>query len=118
MSLVTTNDPITSGCIDRLGVDFALFEHEQYVLDRGLDHAARYVPCVRGGTLVTFGDGGGEVFLRQLYRFYLGRDEIAADDPLLRTMFFNFANNDEQAIVRLLQTLGNAPAFSQRTEAP
>jgi len=27
-------------------------------------------------------------------------DEIAADDPLLRTMFFNFANNDEQAIVK------------------
>jgi hypothetical protein len=59
-----------------------------------------------------------QCFVRQLYRFYLGRDEIAADDPLLRTMFFNFANNDEQAIVKLLQTLGNAPAFSQRTETP
>jgi hypothetical protein len=53
-----------------------------------------------------------------MVRFYVGRDELAADDPVLRKMFFDFANNDEQAIVKLLQTLGNAPAFSQRTEAP
>jgi hypothetical protein len=59
-----------------------------------------------------------QCFVRQMFRFYMGRDELAADDPLLRTMFFDFANNDEQAIVRLLQALGNAPAFSQRTEAP
>jgi len=59
-----------------------------------------------------------QCFARQLFRFYLGRDEIATDDPLLRQMFFDFANNDEQAIVKLLQTLGGAPALSQRTEAP
>jgi hypothetical protein len=59
-----------------------------------------------------------QCFARQLFRFYTGRDELAADDPLLRTMFFDFANNDEQAIVKLLRTLGNAPAFSQRTETP
>jgi hypothetical protein len=59
-----------------------------------------------------------QCFARQLFRFYLGRDEIASDDPLLRQMFFDFANNDEQAIVPLLKTLGSAPALSQRTEAP
>jgi hypothetical protein len=59
-----------------------------------------------------------QCFARQMFRFYAGRDELAADDPVLRKMFFDFANNDEQAIVRLLQTLGNAPAFSQRKEAP
>jgi hypothetical protein len=59
-----------------------------------------------------------QCFARQLFRFYTGRDELAVDDPLLRTMFFDFANNDEQAIVKLLRTLGNAPAFSQRTEGP
>jgi hypothetical protein len=59
-----------------------------------------------------------QCFARQMFRFYMGRDELGSDDPLLRKMFFDFANNDEQAIVKLLQTLGNAPAFSQRTEAP
>jgi hypothetical protein len=59
-----------------------------------------------------------QCFARQMFRFYSGRDELAADDPVLRKMFFDFANNDEQAIVKLLQTLGNAPAFSQRKEGP
>jgi hypothetical protein len=59
-----------------------------------------------------------QCFARQMFRFYSGRDELEADDPVLRKMFFDFANNDEQAIVRLLQTLGNAPAFSQRKEGP
>jgi hypothetical protein len=59
-----------------------------------------------------------QCFARQMFRFYMGRDEIPSDDPVLRKMFFDFANNDEQAIVKLLQTLGNAPVFSQRTEAP
>ncbi|MDB4981634.1 MAG: hypothetical protein JWM82_2386, partial [Myxococcales bacterium] len=59
-----------------------------------------------------------QCFARQMFRFYTGRDELAADDPVLRTMFFDFANNDEQAIVKLLRTLGNAPAFSQRSEGP
>jgi len=69
---------------------------------KGFTNSARFKQC----------------FARQLFRFYMGRDELASDDPLLRTMFFDFANNDEQAIVKLLRTLGGAPAFSQRTEAP
>ena len=59
-----------------------------------------------------------QCFARQLFRFYLGREETAADDPLLRQMFFDFAANDEQAIIKLLRTLGNAPALSQRRELP
>jgi hypothetical protein len=57
-----------------------------------------------------------QCFARQMFRFYSGRDELPADDPTLRTMFFDFANGDEQAIVKLLRTLGNGPTFSQRTE--
>ena len=53
---------------------------------------------------------------RQLFRFYTGRDEAAGDDPVLRQMFFEFANNDAQAIVKLLRTLANArrPSRSAR----
>ena len=59
-----------------------------------------------------------QCFVRQLFRFYMGRDEIAGDDPLLRQMFFEFANNDEQAIVELLRRWRTSPSFSQRSEAP
>ena len=46
-----------------------------------------------------------QCFVRQMFRFYTGRDETAADDPVLRQMFFGFANNDEQAVVQLLRVL-------------
>ena len=32
----------------------------------------------------------------ELFRFYLGRDETSGDDPLLRQMYFDFANGDQQ----------------------
>ena len=32
-----------------------------------------------------------QCFVRQLFRFYSGRDETAGDDPVLRQMFFDFA---------------------------
>lgn len=59
-----------------------------------------------------------QCFARQLFRFYMGRDEAAGDDPILRQMFFDFANNGEQDIVRLLHTLASAPSFSRRLEVP
>jgi hypothetical protein len=59
-----------------------------------------------------------QCFVRQLFRFYTGRDETAADDPLLRQMFFGFANNDEQAVVQLLRVLATSNSFAQRTETP
>jgi uncharacterized protein DUF1588/uncharacterized protein DUF1592 len=59
-----------------------------------------------------------QCFVRQLFRFYTGRDETSADDPLLRQMFFGFANNDEQAVVQLLRVLATSASFSQRSETP
>ena len=59
-----------------------------------------------------------QCFARQLFRFYMGRDEQPGDDPVLRQVFFNFANGDSQDIVGALRTLASSPVFSQRTEAP
>ena len=59
-----------------------------------------------------------QCFVRQMFRFYTGRDETAADDPVLRQMFFGFANNDEQAVVQLLRVLATSTSFSQRSETP
>ena len=59
-----------------------------------------------------------QCFVRQLFRFYTGRDETAADDPLLRQMFFGFADKDEQAVVQLLRVLATSASFAQRTETP
>ncbi|MET0595328.1 MAG: DUF1588 domain-containing protein, partial [Polyangiaceae bacterium] len=59
-----------------------------------------------------------QCFARQLFRFYTGRDETAGDDPLLRQMFFDFANGGKQDIVGMLQTLAISPNFSRRSETP
>jgi hypothetical protein len=59
-----------------------------------------------------------QCFVRQMFRFYTGRDETAADDPLLRQMFFGFADKDEQAVVQLLRVLATSTSFAQRTETP
>jgi hypothetical protein len=59
-----------------------------------------------------------QCFVRQLFRFYMGRDELPADDPVLRQMFFGFATNDAQDVVQLLRVLATSSGFSQRTEAP
>jgi hypothetical protein len=59
-----------------------------------------------------------QCFARQLFRFYMGRDEQEGDDPTLRQMFFGFANDGEQNIVSMLQTLAGSASFSQRSEKP
>ncbi|HVJ14955.1 MAG TPA: DUF1588 domain-containing protein [Polyangiaceae bacterium] len=59
-----------------------------------------------------------QCFTRQLFRFYNGRDEEPGDDPVLRQMFFNFANEGEQDIVKLLHTLASSSTFSRRSEVP
>jgi hypothetical protein len=59
-----------------------------------------------------------QCFVRQLFRFYMGRDEVVTDDPLLKDMFLTFATNDSQGIVELLRALANSSGFSQRSEAP
>ena len=59
-----------------------------------------------------------QCFTRQLFRFYSGRDETPADDPLLRQLFFEFAQNQAQSIVGMLGHLVAAPSSSSRAEAP
>lgn len=55
-----------------------------------------------------------QCFVRQLFRYYVGRDERPSDDPLLRKMFFTFAHNDDQDLVGLLRLLATSSQFSQR----
>jgi hypothetical protein len=59
-----------------------------------------------------------QCFTRQLFRFYTGRDETTTDDPLLRQLFFEFAQNQSQSIVLMLNHLATAGSFSSRAEAP
>ncbi len=59
-----------------------------------------------------------QCFVRQLFRFYSGREETAADSPLLRQMFLQFIENDEQDIVKLLRLLANSGRVTQRMESP
>ena len=58
-----------------------------------------------------------QCFARQLFRFYMSRDELEGDDPLLRRMFFAFANRD-QDLVAMLEILGGSALFSRRAEEP
>ena len=59
-----------------------------------------------------------QCFTRQLFRYYMGRDETEGDDPLLRQMFFDFANGGKQDIIGMLRTLSTSSVFSMRAEAP
>jgi hypothetical protein len=59
-----------------------------------------------------------QCFTRQMFRFYMGRDEQAGDDPLLRQLFFEFAQNERQSIVGMLRSLAGAASFSARVETP
>jgi hypothetical protein len=59
-----------------------------------------------------------QCFTRQLFRFYSGRDETPGDDPLLRQLFFELAQNQTQSIVGMLTRLASASAFSSRSEVP
>jgi len=69
---------------------------------RGITNSARFKQC----------------FTRQLYRFYMGRDEVAGDDPVLRQMFFTFATDDAQDILAALRVLATSVSFTNVTEAP
>lgn len=59
-----------------------------------------------------------QCFARQVFRYYMGRDEEPGDNPVLRQMFFAFAKDDSQDLLGMLRALASSPAFSQRTEAP
>jgi hypothetical protein len=55
-----------------------------------------------------------QCFVRQMFRFYMGRQEEAADDPLLRRMFFEFAHKDKQDIVTAVETLTSSDRIVRR----
>ena len=58
-----------------------------------------------------------QCFARQLFRYYMGRDEIRQDHPLLRQMVFRFIEDGEGDIVQLLRQLGQSEHFIQRTDS-
>jgi hypothetical protein len=59
-----------------------------------------------------------QCFTRQLFRYYLGREELPDDNAALRQMFIGFADQGRQDIVQMLRTLALSTTFSQRSEAP
>jgi hypothetical protein len=67
---------------------------------RGLTSSARFQQC----------------FVRQLFRFYMARDELPGDDPVLRQMFFRFASEGRQDIASLLRVLAGSDTLSARKE--
>ena len=69
---------------------------------RGFTTSARFEQC----------------FARQMFRFYMGRDEEPGDDPTLRQMFFGFKQQNSQDIVAMLNVLSGSPSFTQRTGTP
>ena len=84
-------------------------------LDEGPLSATTPVEALRGFTRsLRF----QQCFTRQVFRFYTGRDEESGDDPLLRQLFFEFAQNDSQSITALLRRMASAKSFNARTEAP
>lgn len=54
-----------------------------------------------------------QCFVKQVFRFYMGRDETSSDHPLLRKMYFSFVK-EKQDIKGLIQTMVNSPRFRQR----
>ncbi|MDD9947615.1 MAG: DUF1588 domain-containing protein [Myxococcales bacterium] len=57
-----------------------------------------------------------QCFVRQLFRFYMARDEVPTDDPLLRRMFFAFAQDGAQDILAAMRVMVGDRAFSLRSE--
>lgn len=53
-----------------------------------------------------------QCFIRQLFRFYMGRDEVPSDDPTLRQMFYALAEGKD--IKLLLDYLATSNRFAQR----
>ena len=48
-----------------------------------------------------------QCFARQMFRFYMGRNEEPADDPLLRRMFVKFAENNGQDIMTMIEVMAD-----------
>ncbi|HET8940335.1 MAG TPA: DUF1588 domain-containing protein [Polyangiales bacterium] len=88
---------------------------ELKVLDEGPLNTASPIEAF---TTITNSRMFEQCFTRQLFRFYLGREEMPEDNAALREMFISFADKDHQDILRMLRSLALSTTFSQRTEAP
>ncbi len=55
--------------------------------------------------LLTASNQFKQCFVRQAFRFYMGRKEEASDDPVLRAVFIEFAHEDRQSILSVLRAL-------------
>lgn len=55
-----------------------------------------------------------QCFVRQLFRYYMGRNEEPADDPELRRMFLAFAADDKQDILGLVRALAGSDQIRRR----
>jgi hypothetical protein len=55
-----------------------------------------------------------QCFVRQMFRFYMGRQEEPSDDPLLRRMFVGLAGDETQDILKLVGTLAASDRLGQR----
>lgn len=88
----------------RIDVDF--LEDGPFSADGAVEGLSRFTESARFE----------QCFSRQVFRFYLGRDEVPGDDPVLREMYFRFADHDRQDIVAMLRSLAMSSAFTARTE--
>jgi hypothetical protein len=84
-------------------------------LDEGPFSASTPVEALRGFTRSWRFQ---QCFARQVFRFYMGRDETEGDDPLLRTLFLDFARQESQDLTAMLRTLAGSKSVSDRSEAP
>ena len=55
-----------------------------------------------------------QCFVRQMFRYYMGRTEEAADDPLLRRMLITLARDDEQDILSQVFLLSSSDRVVRR----
>lgn len=56
-----------------------------------------------------------QCFVRQLFRYYMGRNEEPSDDPVLRQMYFYFSEGDQQDLLTVLKIMLGSQRFSQRS---
>lgn len=54
-----------------------------------------------------------QCFVRQMFRYYMGRNEVASDDPMLKSMFTALKEKDEN-LLELLRILASSSRFNQR----
>jgi hypothetical protein len=55
-----------------------------------------------------------QCFVRQLFRYYMGRNEESSDDRLLRRMFIEFTKNDDQDILSMIRMLATSERIVRR----